>query len=100
MMKMRQNRFATVMSLIDWFGFLKLSEREINRKILTARWNRVAAADIYSFTVHEDIVTQQDKKDKQYWADLASGQQHMLEALAKGYASDVALIYQQHYQKR
>ncbi|WP_404971753.1 hypothetical protein ACI3L8_00565 [Vibrio campbellii] len=97
--KTSYDRFATVMSLIDWFGVLKLPEREIDRKILTARWNRVAAGDHYSFTVHDDIVTQQDKKDKQHWADLASGQQRMLEALAKGYASDVALKYQQHYQE-
>ncbi|PKF80072.1 hypothetical protein CW749_10315 [Vibrio sp. vnigr-6D03] len=97
--KTSYDRFATVMSLIDWFGVLKLPEREIDRKILTARWNRVAAGDHYSFTVHDDIITQQDKKDKQHWADLASSQQRMLEALAKGYASDVALKYQQHYQE-
>ncbi|EDP60220.1 hypothetical protein [Vibrio sp. AND4] len=93
------DRFATVMSLVDWFGVLKLPERDIDRKILTARWDRVAAGDHYSFTAHDDMVTQQDKKDKLHWANLAVGQRRMLEALAKGYASDVALKYQQHYQE-
>ncbi|PSV20994.1 hypothetical protein C0W44_10760 [Photobacterium leiognathi subsp. mandapamensis] len=97
--KTSYDRFTSVMSLIDWFGVLKLPAREIDRQILTARWNRVAASDHYSFTVHNDIVTQQDKKDKQHWADLASGQQRMLEATAQNYASDIALKYQQHYQE-
>ena len=96
--KTSYDRFATVMSLIDWFGVLNLPKRDIDHSILTARWNRVAAGEHYSFTVHDDIITQQDKKDKQHWAALSTGQQRMLEALAKGYATDIALKYQQHYQ--
>lgn len=93
------DRFTTVMSLIDWFGVLKLPEREIDRQILVSRWNRVAAGEHYSFKVHNDIVTQQDKKDKQHWADLSRGQQAMLEGIAKGFATDLALKYQQYYQE-
>ncbi|MBU2897738.1 hypothetical protein [Vibrio hepatarius] len=93
------DRFATVMSLVDWFGVLRLPEREIDRQILVSRWNKVAAGEHYSFTVHNDIVTQQDKKDKQHWADLSKGQQAMLEDLARGFAADLALKYQQYYQE-
>ena len=93
------DRFATVMSLIDWFGVLKLPEREIDRQILVSRWNKVAAGEHYSFKVHNDIVTQQDKRDKQHWADLSKNQQAMLEGIAKGFATDVALKYQQYYQE-
>ncbi|MFY2508554.1 hypothetical protein ACN3E9_09755 [Vibrio pectenicida] len=93
------DRFTTVMSLIDWFGVLKLPERDIDRQILVSRWNKVAAGEHYSFKVHDDIVTQQDKKDKQHWADLSKNQQTMLEDLARGFAADVALKYHQYYQE-
>ena len=93
------DRFATTMSLIDWFGVLKLPEREIDRQILTARWNKVAAGEHYSFTLNQNIITQQDKKDIQHWVDLAKGQEKMLESLAQGFATDLALKYQYQYQK-
>ncbi|PNQ54001.1 hypothetical protein C1141_18225, partial [Vibrio agarivorans] len=93
------DRFATTMGLIDWFGVLKLPEREIDRQILTARWNKVASGKHYSFTLNQNIITQQDKKDIQHWVDLARGQQQMLESLAQGFATDLALKYQYQYQK-
>ena len=39
------DRFATVMSLIDWFGVLKLPARDIDRHILINRWNNVTKGD-------------------------------------------------------
>ncbi|MFM2662562.1 hypothetical protein AAFX15_20740 [Vibrio chagasii] len=93
------DRFATVMGLVDWFGVLKLPAREIDRQILSSRWDRIAAGNHYSYHVHEDLVTQQDLRDKIYWAELASDQQAMLNAVARGFATDLALKYQQHYQE-
>ncbi|MFA0550860.1 hypothetical protein AB4538_08365 [Vibrio lentus] len=93
------DRFATVMGLVDWFGVLKLPAREIDRQILSSRWDRIAAGNHYSYHVHEDLVTQQDLRDKIYWAELASDQQAMWNAVARGFATDLALKYQQHYQE-
>ena len=93
------DRFATVMGLVDWFGVLNLPAREIDRQILSSRWDRIAAGNHYSYHVHEDLVTQQDLRDKIYWAELASDQQAMLNAVARGFATDLALKYQQHYQE-
>ncbi|RLQ18719.1 hypothetical protein [Vibrio sp. SBT000027] len=93
------DRFATVMGLVDWFGVLKLPAREIDRQILSSRWDRVAAGDHYSYRVHDDLITQQDLRDKNHWAELASKQQTMLNAVARGFATDLALKYQQHYQE-
>lgn len=93
------DRFATVMELVDWFGVLKLPAREIDRQILSSRWDRIAAGDHYSYRVHDDLITQQDLRDKNHWAELASKQQAMLNAVARGFATDLALKYQQHYQE-
>ncbi|OBT16128.1 hypothetical protein A9266_19475 [Vibrio tasmaniensis] len=93
------DRFATVMELVDWFGVLKLPAREIDRQILSSRWDRIAAADHYSYRIHDDLITQQDLRDKTHWAELASKQQAMLNAVAQGFATDLALKYQQHYQE-
>lgn len=93
------DRFATVMELVDWFGVLKLPAREIDRQILSSRWDRIAAGDHYSYSVHDDLITQQDLRDKNHWAELASKQQAMLNAVARGFATDLALKYQQHYQE-
>ncbi|MFS1504233.1 hypothetical protein BCU13_012570 [Vibrio lentus] len=93
------DRFATVMELVDWFGVLKLPAREIDRQILSSRWDRIAAGDHYSYRVHDDLITQQDLRDKNHWAELASKQQAMLNAVAQGFATDLALKYQQHYQE-
>ncbi|MEZ8699102.1 hypothetical protein AB6D84_18390 [Vibrio lentus] len=93
------DRFATVMELVDWFGVLKLPAREIDRQILSSRWDRIAAGDHYSYRVHDDLITQQDLRDKNHWAELASDQQAMWNAVARGFATDLALKYQQHYQE-
>ncbi|PML56439.1 hypothetical protein [Vibrio lentus] len=93
------DRFATVMELVDWFGVLKLPAREIDRQILSSRWDRIAAGDHYSYRIHDDLITQQDLRDKNHWAELASKQQAMLNAVAQGFATDLALKYQQHYQE-
>lgn len=93
------DRFATVMELVDWFGVLKLPAREIDRQILSSRWDRIAAGDHYSYRVHDDLITQQDLRDKNHWAELSSKQQAMLNAVARGFATDLALKYQQHYQE-
>ncbi|MFA0547600.1 hypothetical protein A145_07760 [Vibrio splendidus 5S-101] len=93
------DRFATVMELVDWFGVLKLPAREIDRQILSSRWDRIAAGDHYSYRVHDDLITQQDLRDKNHWAELASKQQAMLNAVARSFATDLALKYQQHYQE-
>ncbi|MCC4859255.1 hypothetical protein [Vibrio splendidus] len=93
------DRFATVMGLVDWFGVLKLPAREIDRQILSSRWDRIAAGDHYSYRVHDDLITEQDLRDKNHWAELASKQQPMLNAIAQGFATDLALKYQQHYQE-
>ncbi|MGF1845558.1 hypothetical protein [Vibrio lentus] len=93
------DRFATVMELVDWFGVLKLPAREIDRQILSSRWDRIAAGDHYSYRIHDDLITQQDLRDKNHWAELASKQQAMLNAVARGFATDLALKYQQHYQE-
>ncbi|MBU2898999.1 hypothetical protein [Vibrio hepatarius] len=93
------DRFATVMELVDWFGVLKLPQRSIDRHILINRWNNMAAGDHYSFTIHDDIVTRQDLRDKRHWASLAANQHKTIEAIVKSYASDVALKYQAYYQE-
>ncbi|PKG38912.1 hypothetical protein [Psychromonas sp. Urea-02u-13] len=93
------DRFATVMELVDWFGVLKLPERQIDRYILSQRWDNMAAGNHYSFTIHDDIVSQQDLRDKKHWAELANKQHQTLEYIVKNYASDVALKYQLHYQE-
>ena len=93
------DRFATVMELVDWFGILKLPEREIDRSILSHRWSQIAAGNHYSFKVHQDLVTQNDLVEKSHWVDMARKQQDMLNAVARGLASDVALKYQLHYQE-
>ena len=93
------DRFATVMGLVDWFGVLKLPERAVDRYIISNRWDSMASGNHYSFTIHDDIVTQQDLRDKKHWAELASNQHRTLESIVKSYASDVALKYQLHYQE-
>ncbi|MPY26581.1 hypothetical protein [Shewanella sp. YLB-07] len=93
------DRFTSVMGLIDWFGVLKLPEREIDRHILSKRWAAIAAGDHYSFSVHNDLVTQQDVRNKVHWAALAANQDAMLTQVVNGYATDLALKYQLHYQE-
>ena len=74
---------ATVMELVDWFGVLKLPQRSIDRHILVNRWNNMAAGDHYSFTIHDDIVTRQDLRDKKHWASLAANQHKTIETVVK-----------------
>lgn len=93
------DRFTSVMGLVDWFGVLKLPEREIDRHILSNRWAAMAAGDHYSFTVHNDLVTQQDVRNKAHWAALAANQDAMLTQVVGAYATDLALKYQLHYQE-
>ncbi|WP_339386554.1 hypothetical protein [Vibrio caribbeanicus] len=93
------DRFATVMELVDWFGILRLPEREIDRSIISQRWSSIASGDHYSFKVHQDLVTQNDLLEKSHWVDMARKQKVMLNAVVRGLASDVALKYQLHYQE-
>jgi hypothetical protein len=97
--KTAYDRFATVMELVDWFGILRLPQREIDRSILSHRWNKIASGNHYSFEVHKDLVTQNDLMEKSHWVEMASKQENMLNAVARGLASDVALKYQLHYQE-
>ncbi len=92
------DRFATVMSLIDWFGVLKLPARDIDRHILINRWNNVTQGDHYSFQVHQDPITLKEEKEVDFWVKLISDQNLMLKSIARGYATDVALKYQASYQ--
>ncbi|MBD1569773.1 hypothetical protein [Aliivibrio sp. S10_S31] len=93
------DRFATVVELVDWFGVLKLPEHAVDRYIISNRWDSMASGNHYSFSIHDDIVTQQDLRDKKHWAELASNQHKTLESIVKNYASDIALKYQLHYQE-
>ncbi len=70
-------------------------------KIRKRAWSTIQGFESlhYSFTIHDDIVTQQDLRDKKHWAELASNQHKTLESIIKSYASDVALKYQLHYQE-
>jgi hypothetical protein len=93
------DRFTSVMGLVDWFGALKLPAREIDRHILSNRWAAMTTGDHYSFTVHNDLVTQQDVRNKAHWAALAANQDAMLTQVVDAYATDLALKYQLHYQE-
>ncbi|MBF4283659.1 hypothetical protein PL85_11325 [Vibrio anguillarum] len=93
------DRFATVMGLVDWFGVLKLPEREIDRVILSHRWDAISSGQHYSFNIHDDIATQQDLRNKKHWAELASKQADLVTEIVGAYAKDITLKYQYHYQE-
>ena len=73
------DRFASIMGLIDWFGILRIPEREIDRNIIASRWDKVANGEHYSFTVHDDLATEQDRTDKERWGHFSNGYHDFLE---------------------
>ncbi|MCG7499734.1 hypothetical protein MHO82_22980 [Vibrio sp. Of7-15] len=52
------DRFASVLSLVDVFGILRIPQRAIDRQIITHRWDKIASGDHYSYTVHHDLVSE------------------------------------------
>lgn len=93
------DRFASVLSIVDVFGILRIPQRAIDRQIITHRWDSIASGDHYSYTVHQDLASEQDQLDKMRWQGYAEGYHHFLERTTLDYLTDVGLKYQLHYQE-
>ncbi|CAH8224929.1 hypothetical protein [Vibrio aestuarianus] len=93
------DRFASVLSIVDVFGVLRIPQRAIDRQIIANRWDSIASGDHYSYTIHQDLATEQDQLDKELWGSYAKGYHQFLERSTLDYMTDVAMKYQLHYQE-
>ncbi|WP_273992144.1 hypothetical protein [Vibrio parahaemolyticus] len=93
------DRFASVLSIVDVFGILRIPQRAIDRQIIANRWDSIASGDHYSYTIHQDLATEQDLLDKERWGSYAEGYHQFLERTTLDYMTDVAMKYQLHYQE-
>lgn len=91
------DRFESIMGLIDVFGLLKVPERDIDRKIIASHWDSIASGEHYSYTLHQDLATQQDHIDKVRWAHFSDGYDKFLQRTTLDFLIDVGLKYQLHY---
>lgn len=93
------DRFASVLSIVDVFGALRIPQRAIDRQIIANRWDSIASGDHYSYTIHQDLATEQDQLDKELWGSYAEGYHQFLKRITLDYMTDVAMKYQLHYQE-
>ncbi|WP_210457325.1 hypothetical protein [Vibrio crassostreae] len=93
------DRFVSVLSIVDVFGILRIPQQAIDRQIIANRWDSIASGDHYSYTIHQDLATEQDQLDKERWGSYAEGYHQFLERTTLDYMTDVAMKYQLHYQE-
>ena len=93
------DRFVSVLSIVDVFGILRIPQQAIDRQIIANRWDSIASGDHYSYTIHQDLATEQDQLDKERWGSYAEGYHYFLERTTLDYMADVAMKYQLHYQE-
>ena len=91
------DRFESIMGLIDVFGLFNLPEHDIDRMIITSHWDRIASGEHYSYTLHQDLVTQQDHLDKVRWAHFSDGYDKFLQRTTQDFLIDAGLKYQFHF---
>ncbi|NRD74947.1 hypothetical protein HQQ94_17340 [Shewanella sp. VB17] len=91
------DKFESIISLVDWFGLFKIAQRDIDAKIYADRWDAMASGKHYSYTLHKDLFTEQEFKDKEHWLKYATGYKTFLKNATTNIVNEVSMRYQLYY---